>query len=157
MQEVKPNKIKIFKNGLQERYYYKKVIMFCKTNGSGYWSRKLVLVKHKLIELISRSWQGVWPENHFSLNVYFEKDCWSVCEDGLIYTDESWLNDLKENFNKLGFEHTDKICYSEQGMQGNDYVNLDIQESFAKEFFELLYKEKNSKLCNFVNSEIFYE
>lgn len=63
------------------------------------------------------------------LRVYFDKDYWDVYELGLIYTDSLFELELGEYLKGFGIDATD-MGYSEQGMQGDDYVSLDIGQSF---------------------------
>lgn len=63
------------------------------------------------------------------LRVYFDKAYWDVYEVGLIYTDSLFLRELKVYLESQGIA-TDDLSYSEQGMQGDDFVSLDIGTSF---------------------------
>ena len=45
-------------------------------------------------------------------------------EDGLIYTDNNFIAGVREAFG------TNDIDYSEQGMQGEDYVSFDVSGEF---------------------------
>jgi hypothetical protein len=59
--------------------------------------------------------------------VYFNN--WDTDKLGLIYTDKQFMREFKEVLaTKLGFTDAqlNKLCYSEQGMQGNNYVSMDI-------------------------------
>ena len=58
------------------------------------------------------------------LRIYFDTDSWNVDEDGLIYTDPLFLENIREAFG------TDDIHYSEQGMQGDNFVSFDIGSEF---------------------------
>lgn len=58
------------------------------------------------------------------LMVYFEPRTWDIDRDGLIYTDQGWIKELRETAKQLGFERADELDYTEQGMQGEDYVHL---------------------------------
>lgn len=63
------------------------------------------------------------------LCVVFDTDTWDVDEHGLIYTDRQFLRELREFLDSQGLPGDD-VSYSEQGMQGTDYVSLDIGEDF---------------------------
>jgi hypothetical protein len=63
------------------------------------------------------------------LCVYFNKKTWDVRKHGLIYTDRQFLRELREFLDAQGLPGAD-VDYSEQGMQGNNYVSLDIGEEF---------------------------
>lgn len=49
---------------------------------------------------------------------------------GLIYTDKVFLKDIKNAFKSIGI-NPNKIGYSEQGMQGDTDVNLDVKLKIA--------------------------
>ena len=65
------------------------------------------------------------------LRVYFDIGTWDTRADGLIYTDTLFIKELREFCNAHGLPGND-ICYSEQGMQGDDYVSLDAGTKFYK-------------------------
>jgi hypothetical protein len=65
------------------------------------------------------------------LRVHFNTDSWNVNEHGLIYTDRQWIKELREQLDLIGFPGKD-VDYSEQGMQGDDYVSLDVGGKFLK-------------------------
>lgn len=98
---------------------------FCKTNGRGYWSNAVRDVNITKCAVAYTNDEGNFGE----LRVYFNTATWNVKELGLIYTDAQFMKEFKAVLkNKLGF--TDKelkqISYSEQGMQGNNYVSMDL-------------------------------
>ncbi len=64
------------------------------------------------------------------LCVYFNTDHWDVNVDGLIYTDKTFRQDLIQFCKEHGL--VVDLCYSEQGMQGDDYVSLDIGKKFLR-------------------------
>jgi hypothetical protein len=95
------------------------------TVGDGYWSNRAaaVAVTHMNIAYLS-------DDNEFGeLRVYFTPKSWSVNKDGLIYTDSQWENELTTLLNDLGYAGRD-VSYSEQGMQGENYVSLDVGKKF---------------------------
>lgn len=73
---------------------------------------------------------GGCPE-YGELRVQFDVETWDVYKDGLIYTDGGWLKDLRKFLKAHGLPGND-VEYSEQGMQGNDYVSLDVGKKFMK-------------------------
>ena len=107
-----------------------KVKFHCWTNGSGYWTSVSKKTEVITLELTLAKKLG-------ELRAYFSKD-WNVKIDGLIYTDKSWIQDLRLNLFYLGFsmEAIQNIDYSEQGMQGHDYVSLDVGVSFMREYLK---------------------
>jgi hypothetical protein len=91
------------------------------TNGLGYWSRAV-----KTVRIVDMRVAYVNDELDFGeLRVYFNTEDWDVNVDGLIYTDKQWRNELQAFLNAQGLPGKD-ISYSEQGMQGDNYVSLDI-------------------------------
>lgn len=89
------------------------------TDGSGYWSRQKRTVQCTRLEF------GYGLE----LRLYFDKRSWDVNKHGLIYTDDLFLEEFKAKLRERGL--SDDIDYSEQGMQGDDYVSFDMGEKFA--------------------------
>jgi hypothetical protein len=95
------------------------------TNGKGYWSRavKPVLITNMRVAYVN-------DENDFGeLRVYFDTKFWDVNTDGLIYTDKQFMTDLREFLNEQGLVGKD-VDYSEQGMQGDNYVSCDVGAAF---------------------------
>jgi hypothetical protein len=66
------------------------------------------------------------------LRVHFDTNTWDVDTDGLIYTDKQFINDLKVLLNRI--ELNTDVSYSEQGMQGDTFVSLDVGPEFIKSF-----------------------
>ena len=96
------------------------------TGGGGYWSntQKAVRIVDMRIGYIDED------ELDFGeLRVYFDTKTWDVNEDGLIYTDRKFERELREFLNAHGLPGKD-VSYSEQGMQGDDYVSLDAGTAF---------------------------
>lgn len=109
------------------------------TNGKGLWSNCDRKIVHSKIAIC------LWDEEldcfmknklkFAELQVYFPKKYWDTDRHGLIYTDGLWLKGLKKHFDSLGFSAAavKAISYSEQGMQGDNYVSLDVGKAFLKE------------------------
>lgn len=94
------------------------------TDGSGLWSNKKTSLSIELLEL------DIFVEDdndceYGSLEVYFDSVVWDVAKDGLIYTDKMFIEGLKTYMVSIGVDPT-SLSYSEQGMQGFDYVHFDI-------------------------------
>jgi hypothetical protein len=103
------------------------------TKGDGYWSRAV-----KAVQTTKISVPYINDEEDFGeLRVYFDTSTWNVSKDGLIYTDSLFLTQLKDQLTQCGFDATD-VTYSEQGMQGNDYVSLDVGSKFLASWFNLV-------------------
>ena len=102
------------------------------TNGKGYWSTERKAVKTTQIAL-----PYVNDEQDFGeLRVYFDKS-WDVYTDGLIYTDPLFLKELRAKLTEIGFVGND-VEYSEQGMQGNNYVSFDVGQAFISSWLDIV-------------------
>lgn len=100
---------------------------FLCTDGSGYWSDRQAVVK-----VLGMDVTYINDEQDFGeLRVYFDTRTWNVNTDGLIYTDRNFLSSLRQLLNDLGYAGQD-VEYSEQGMQGDDFVSLDIGQEFLQ-------------------------
>jgi hypothetical protein len=104
------------------------------TDGGGLWSS----VINAQIRITDMKLGYVNDELDFGeLRVYFDTATWDVNELGLIYTDRLFLKQLREFLDSHGLPGKD-VSYSEQGMQGDDYVSLDVGklflDSWAKKF-----------------------
>ena len=111
----------------------------CTTAGDGLWSN----VPGRVVTCTGLSCDAMrYKEDHDAseewgeLRVYFDTKTWNVREDGLIYTDDGFEADLRRRLAELGFNEAacGSVNYSEQGMQGRDYVSLDIGHKFLSEF-----------------------
>lgn len=97
------------------------------TQGNGYWSREVRAVKTLRLEL-----GYINDEQNFGeLRVYFDTKTWNVRKHGLIYTDSLFIKELREQLDLVVFPGKD-VDYSEQGMQGDNYVSLDVGKKFLK-------------------------
>jgi hypothetical protein len=96
------------------------------TSGTGYWSNVV-----KAVEVVDMQVAYVNDELDFGeLRVYFNTDTWDVNKDGLIYTDKQFKMDLMQFIKEQGL--VVDLCYSEQGMQGDNYVSLDVGADFLR-------------------------
>lgn len=95
------------------------------TAGDGYWSDRAapVLITHMNIAYLADD------EEFGELRVYFPRTSWNVNQHGLIYTDRLWMSELRALLDSLGYDSSD-VGYSEQGMQGENYVSLDVGDKF---------------------------
>ena len=95
------------------------------TNGRGYWSRTA-----KAVEIVDMRLGYVSDERDFGeLCVYFNTADWDVDKDGLIYTDTQFKQELNAFLAEQGLGQAD---YSEQGMQGDNYVSCDVGKAFLE-------------------------
>jgi hypothetical protein len=107
----------------------------CKANlqtaGDGYWSNV-----SKTVEVTGLQLAYINDELDFGeLWVRFNTATWDVNTDGLIYTDSLFREQLCELLTQMGFDASD-VYYSEQGMQGDTYVSLDVGECFINTFMQ---------------------
>ena len=118
------------------------------TCGDGYWSNKAkpVQVTGIAVPYINED------EDFGELHVYFDdgfSGSWDVSVDGLIYTDSQFLEELRSKLTEAGLDGSD-VDYSEQGMQGDNYVSLDVGADFLKSYKDIAIEEYMSthEACN---------
>lgn len=112
-----------------------------RTNGKSYWSDRIRDVTIKQLEV------NCWNDLTFGeLRAHFDQSDWSTLRDGLIYSDQGWMETFREKLKAIGFSDAAvaDVHYSEQGMQGIRYVSMDVGETFIEEFRAL-------------STEVFYE
>lgn len=104
------------------------VLTILHTNGRGYWSS----VK-KAIKIVDLKVPYISEDNSFGeLRVYFSRS-WNVKNYGLIYSDPLFKHQLCAWLAGMGIDASD-VCYSEQGMQGHNYVSFDVGRTFLQEW-----------------------
>ena len=96
------------------------------TNGSGYWSSKAKAVSITDLQIAYLSDECDFGE----LCVHFNTDSWRPDKDGLIYTDKQFMRELQAYLTSVGLAGHD-VGYSEQGMQGDNYVSCDVGKAFV--------------------------
>lgn len=107
------------------------------TDGKGLWSQK---AKPVVVTYLSLSISTIEDDDNRKLFgelcVYFDPASWNPDVDGLIYTDNLFHQELRDFLVSQGFtaEAVDEVYYSEQGMQGDDYVSLDADQKFCEEW-----------------------
>ncbi len=99
--------------------------VFLETAGDGYWSEHATEVDIEDMRVAYINDEQDFGE----LRVYFATEDWNVEQHGLIYTDSLFLKQLQSFLNKHGIAGAD-VEYSEQGMQGDNYVSLDVGKKF---------------------------
>jgi hypothetical protein len=118
------------------------------TNGKGYWSEEERLVIINRLDIGYKS-TDYYPEDpfHGELRAYFEPSgftvgSWNVRGYGLIYTDKLWMKEFKAGLRALGLsiKAVQNVSYSEQGMQGDDYVSMDVGPAFYASWKKLVEK-----------------
>ena len=126
-----------------------KVIATLHTDGKGYWSN----VK-RAVDINDITISGISEDDRFGeLCVYFTPETWDVNADGLIYTDYRFMDELRLLLQRAGFTAEEAACvdFSEQGMQGDDYVSCDIYDSAITAYKRLFPEEYAAayKDCNY--------
>ena len=105
-----------------------KIFTTLHTAGDGYWSNEA-----KDVDVAKLDLQYISNDKDFGeLCVHFTTDSWDVNTDGLIYTDTQFLYELRVYLQTIGFTEAEAldVQYSEQGMQGDNYVSLDVGKDF---------------------------
>jgi len=112
-------------------------LVFC-TAGDGYWSSRRAKVRIVGIDI---PYLDESETDFAEMVVKFDLRDWNTDQDGLIYTDSRFIDDLRNYFIEHGFSRVAvaALDYSEQGMQGDDYVSLDASGEFLRQW--RLFKE----------------
>ncbi len=103
------------------------------TAGDGYWSSRQARVRILGIDI---PYLDESETDFAEMVVSFDLQDWDPEKDGLIYTDSRFIADLRNYFIENGFsqEAVEALDYSEQGMQGEDYVSLDANGEFLRQW-----------------------
>ena len=101
------------------------------TNGNGYWSSTKAAVEITALQLAYTNDELDFGE----LRVRFNTATWDTSKLGLIYTDKQFMRELKELLVQKGFDVKD-VSYSEQGMQGDNFVSCDVGKQFINTFMQ---------------------
>lgn len=94
------------------------------TGGDGLWSSRSAIVE---VTKLTIKWEG---GSVVEINASFDPNTWNVEHYGLIYTDKLFLEGLRLKISELCGNNT-IIDYTEQGMQGEDYVSLECNDRYA--------------------------
>lgn len=125
-----------------EFLFQKKITLATETDGTGLWSITKNKVKIVLVEVSCYDKQDM---SFGEVRAYFNENNWDIDKHGLIYTDKKWIKTFREQLaEKLDLKSKDlDISYSEQGMQGRDYVSMDCGPKLLK----AVSKGKKIKKC----------
>lgn len=124
---------------MKELEYSRKLPAIVMTGGDGYWTKiaKQVVIRGVVITHVDISDEvgedddGGCEYNY--VQVYFDSTKWNIENDGLIYTDRTFMKNLLETMKFLGFSK-ENLSYSEHGMQGRDYIHFDFSPSDSFDF-----------------------
>lgn len=103
-----------------------KISIELETDGQGYWSevpRKVTIHKIEIGEEYSNE-----------MCLYFTSKSWDIEKHGLIYTDPKFIKQFRAWLVKNGVPKkiANDIDYTEQGMQGDNYVSLEYGDKTRK-------------------------
>ena len=106
-------------------------------DGRGLWSATEKFVTVNRVRVAYLDDDGDFGE----LRAYFDPAEWDTDKDGLIYTDSAWMSSFLSCMATLGFsvQALADIDYSEAGMQGDNFVSMDVGGDFIREC-EALYR-----------------
>ena len=107
------------------------------TNGKGWWNDVIRKARITQIEI-----ESITDDNADQIDfrdktqtpaamiirVYFNPKDWNTEKHGLIYRDKNWLAEFGKGLLKVGLP-SEGLYYTEQGMQGDDYVSMSIYKS----------------------------
>jgi hypothetical protein len=105
-----------------------KVSKTLKTNGKGFWTSVA-----KSVKITGLNLRHDEEFKYGELQVMFSEKSWDVDRHGLIYTDDLFIKQLRKYLISIGLDSSD-VNYSEQGMQGDNYVSLDAGPNFIESF-----------------------
>jgi hypothetical protein len=115
------------------------------TNGNGLWSTKKASVK--ILNLYLRKTAPDW--SYADLQVKFDTSTWNIKSNSLIYTDPLFIKELRQFLKNASF-NTQCIDYSEQGMQGSNFVSFDVDQKFIDSWIKVFY---NNNWRSFIFNE----
>ena len=100
------------------------------TNGRGLWSSEKKIVNiHKMRFKPYIYLRDDCDEASLYVDAFFYAKNWNTRKDGLIYTDNRWMREFRNGFYAMFPELKEvdaRIDYTEQGMQGGNYVSMQI-------------------------------
>ena len=108
------------------------------TSGDGFWSSVARDVK---VTGLSVPYMDDDEDAQFGeLRVFFDLRSWDTMKHGLIYTDSLFIKELRGHLNMIEVAGDD-VDYSEQGMQGDNYVSFDVGAKFLKSWKKFIDKQ----------------
>lgn len=105
------------------------------TAGNGLWSDQKRAVRIVDINLDNCFQFNDETTISGDLRIYFDPMTWDIEEHGLIYTDGLFLRELRSFLDSHGLPGNN-VDYSEQGMQGDDFVSLDAGNDFCRTWMQ---------------------
>jgi flagellar biosynthesis regulator FlaF len=101
-----------------------KINVNANNDGSSLWSG--VKRETKIYDLDVSRYDDGEDDTYIHLEAFFTKRTWDTSRHGLIYTDNNWIREFRKGLISLGLTPgaARAIDYTEQGMQGDNYVSL---------------------------------
>jgi len=115
------------------------------TSGDGYWSRHVRGIRITELRVSYINEDARFGE----LCVHFNTDDWMPPKHGLIYSDRQFEAELGAFLATIGLDGED-VGYSEQGMQGDNYVSCDVGSKFLASW-KAKYPEKFAEVFSACN------
>lgn len=123
-----------FAGVFRDKSYGVKVSATLPTSGTGLWSQQ-----KKSVKITALSMGYVSNElDYGELRIFFNRNTWRTNLHGLIYTDPLFEKELQKFLNSLGLAG-DEVFYSEQGMQGDNYVSVEFGKKFIDSWINFVY------------------
>ena len=106
------------------------------TNGKGWWNdviRKVRITQIEIESIVDDNGDEIDFHDKtrtpaaMIIRVYFNPKDWNTEKHGLIYRDKNWLAEFGKGLLKVGLP-SKGLAYTEQGMQGDDYVSLECNK-----------------------------
>lgn len=113
--------------------------------GDGLWSscRKTVRATRLAVHGMNHAPRGEEEYLAGELRVFFDTATWVIRKDGVIYTDKTFLAGLSAYLGGLvSQDAAADMGYSERGMQGFDFVSLDVGPDFIQGWKLLAARER---------------
>lgn len=112
-------------------------MILCRVSKRGYWRNNLspdfIEIFH--VRLVSYTGTCLADARWGELRAYFNLEKWDTDLHGMVYTDPGWMDNFRVHLRTMGFSDAavSAVDYSEAGMQGSDYVSMDVGGAFIHE------------------------
>jgi hypothetical protein len=101
------------------------------TDGKGLYTKTAKAVSIERIRITYLNDEQTFGE----LRVYFNTQDWDIKKLNDIYTDKLFKKELQQWLTAEGYAGED-VGYSEQGMQGDNYVSCDVGNAFVASYMQ---------------------
>jgi len=89
--------------------------------------------RNRVINITALSVRSYTNSNYGELKAYFDTESWDYSSDGYIYGEQEFLDALCEHMSAMNLD-VGSVDYSEAGMQGSNYVSMDVDSLFIESF-----------------------